>query len=78
MMYFMTSTKNSTKFEVIDQSSFYKPFQNEILQNLQAKNVRFIISYKKNKGSFLEEFIKENYELALITEDITVWQKKNN
>jgi 4-amino-4-deoxy-L-arabinose transferase-like glycosyltransferase len=78
MMYFITNTKNPTKFEIIDQSSFYKPYQDEVIQNLQEKNVRFIISYEKNNGSFLEEFIKENYNLTFTTGDITVWQKKNN
>lgn len=78
MMYFITNTKNPTRFEIIDQSSFYIPFQDKITQSIQEKNVRFIISYKKNSGSFLEEFIKENYNLAFTTGDITVWQKKNN
>ena len=78
MMYFITGTKNPTRFEIIDQSAFYKPFQDEIVQNIQENNVRFIISYKKNNGSFLEEFIRENYNPIFTTGDITVWQKKNS
>lgn len=76
LMYFITDTKNPTKFEVIDQSSFYKPFQNEILQNLQAKDVRYIMSYKNIDGSFLDEYILENFDPVLTTEEITIWQKR--
>jgi len=75
MLYFLTNTKNPTKFDLLDGIAiFYRPYTKEIFSDIHNKKTPYIITFHSYNGSFGIEFIKKSYIPQKDIAEFTVWK----
>ena len=77
LFYVLSQVRNPTPYDLIDQSEFYKPYQQEILDILAKKRVNTIITGYSvlDDNSEITRYITQSYSIHKVLYDHIVWMK---
>ncbi len=77
LFYLLSGSRNPTPYDLIDQSDFYKPYQQEIIHILTEKRTNTIITGYSifEDTTEIGRYIKQTYSIHKVLYDHIVWIK---
>ncbi|MBI2028544.1 MAG: glycosyltransferase [Candidatus Levybacteria bacterium] len=76
MLYFMSGYKNPTKFDLLSPSKTDLPYKEEIIKDLEEKNVKIILTENTSETMYLGEYITKNYKIMKRVNNLFIWERK--
>jgi hypothetical protein len=75
MAYFISDKRNPTRY---DYTGLPKEYQSDIIQTLEQKEIRTVLSFylNKNDKSIIGEYIRSNYRMVERTAEYEVWGRR--
>lgn len=77
MLYFFTDRKNPTKFDLIEPTDFYIPYEKNVIGVLKKQHVSLVITKNELAKDYLSEYIKKEYNKTVVIHNFSIWEKKH-